>query len=150
MLLAALVVTLTVALAGPAAAVVSDATHQTQTESSINQWRAKNDKVRLSHSTCLNTYADRWAREIAKKKKLVHRSSSSLRAILKTCKMSGIGENLAMGDDSVMGTGAQVARAWMNSPGHKKNMLTTKFRYQAVGSVYVGGKWWTASLLANK
>lgn len=146
----AILITLITATSGPATARSSDSVHQVKTESSVNNWRAKNDKVALRHSACLDKYADSWARYLARRGTLVHRPTHSLRAILRACGMRSIGENLARGGDSSMGTGNRVTYRWMLSPGHKRNMLTTSFRYQAVGSYYANGQWWVASLLARR
>ncbi|MFJ3632260.1 CAP domain-containing protein [Streptomyces sp. NPDC090112] len=50
------------------------------------------------------------------------------------------GENIARGQ----GDADAVMKAWMNSPGHKANILNCEFRTLGVG-VYVadGGPWWT-------
>ncbi|MFJ9341641.1 CAP domain-containing protein [Streptomyces sp. NPDC101733] len=55
--------------------------------------------------------------------------------------LSGLGgENIARGQ----GDAASVMQAWMNSPGHKANILNCEFRTLGVG-VYLGsgGPWWT-------
>ncbi|MFD8985457.1 CAP domain-containing protein [Streptomyces sp. NPDC059564] len=55
--------------------------------------------------------------------------------------ISGLGgENIARGQ----GDAKSVMEAWMNSPGHKANILNCEFRTLGVG-VYVaaGGPWWT-------
>ncbi|MCJ1679875.1 CAP domain-containing protein [Streptomyces sp. APSN-46.1] len=55
--------------------------------------------------------------------------------------ISGLGgENIARGQ----GDAQAVMNAWMNSPGHKANILNCEFRTLGVG-VYVasGGPWWT-------
>ncbi|MDD9379152.1 CAP domain-containing protein [Streptomyces sp. ZAF1911] len=55
--------------------------------------------------------------------------------------ISGMGgENIARGQ----GDAAAVMKAWMNSPGHKANILNCEFRTLGVG-VYnaAGGPWWT-------
>ncbi|MFI5667664.1 CAP domain-containing protein [Streptomyces sp. NPDC051704] len=55
--------------------------------------------------------------------------------------LSGLGgENIARGQ----GDAQAVMNAWMNSPGHKANILNCEFRTLGVG-VYVadGGPWWT-------
>ncbi|MFF0213668.1 CAP domain-containing protein [Streptomyces vinaceus] len=55
--------------------------------------------------------------------------------------LSGLGgENIARGQ----GDAQAVMNAWMNSPGHKANILNCEFRTLGVG-VYLadGGPWWT-------
>ncbi|MGW7099139.1 CAP domain-containing protein [Streptomyces sp. NPDC054838] len=55
--------------------------------------------------------------------------------------ISGLGgENIARGQ----GDAASVMKAWMNSPGHKANILNCEFRTLGVGAYFAaGGPWWT-------
>lgn len=45
-----------------------------------------------------------------------------------------VGENLAWGSGS-RGTPRQIVRAWMNSPGHRRNMLDRRFREIGIGVI---------------
>lgn len=47
------------------------------------------------------------------------------------------GENIARGYDSVR----EVMTAWMNSPGHRRNIVNCKFRYIGVGYTPNGQHW---------
>ncbi|MFI5640277.1 CAP domain-containing protein [Streptomyces goshikiensis] len=50
------------------------------------------------------------------------------------------GENIARGQ----GDAEAVMKAWMNSPGHKANILNCEFRTLGVGAYFAdGGPWWT-------
>ncbi|MFE3559875.1 CAP domain-containing protein [Streptomyces sp. NPDC059193] len=55
--------------------------------------------------------------------------------------ISGLGgENIARGQ----GDAEAVMKAWMNSPGHKANILNCEFRTLGVGAHFAaGGPWWT-------
>ncbi|MFD6226326.1 CAP domain-containing protein [Streptomyces sp. NPDC060232] len=55
--------------------------------------------------------------------------------------LSGLGgENIARGQ----GDAASVMKAWMDSPGHKANILNCEFRTLGVGAHFAaGGPWWT-------
>lgn len=55
--------------------------------------------------------------------------------------ISGLGgENIARGQ----GDADAVMKAWMNSPGHKANILNCEFRTLGVGAHFAaGGPWWT-------
>jgi uncharacterized protein YkwD len=48
-----------------------------------------------------------------------------------------VGENLAWGSGS-RGTPRQIVRAWMNSPGHRRNMLDRRFREIGIGVIARG------------
>ncbi|OLT30785.1 hypothetical protein BJF79_09295 [Actinomadura sp. CNU-125] len=49
------------------------------------------------------------------------------------------GENIAKGQSSP----ESVMRSWMNSPGHRANILNCKFDEIGVGVVKAGGPYWT-------
>ncbi|MER5868122.1 CAP domain-containing protein [Streptomyces sp. NPDC002044] len=55
--------------------------------------------------------------------------------------LSGLGgENIARGQ----GDAASVMNSWMNSPGHKANIVNCEFRTLGVGAHFAaGGPWWT-------
>ncbi|MFJ6720151.1 MULTISPECIES: CAP domain-containing protein [unclassified Streptomyces] len=55
--------------------------------------------------------------------------------------ISGLGgENIARGQ----GDATSVMKAWMDSPGHKANILNCEFRTLGVGAYFgAGGPWWT-------
>lgn len=56
-------------------------------------------------------------------------------------KMSG--ENIAMGSGGASGTPAQVMNQWMNSPGHKANILNTGFQSIGIGCIVTSsGTYW--------
>jgi uncharacterized protein YkwD len=49
-------------------------------------------------------------------------------------------ENIAMGQ----ATAAAVMTSWMNSPGHRANILNCDFKTLGVGAYFgTGGPWWT-------
>jgi uncharacterized protein YkwD len=48
-----------------------------------------------------------------------------------------VGENLAWGSGD-RGTPRQIVRAWMNSPGHRRNMLDRRFREIGIGVIANG------------
>lgn len=56
-------------------------------------------------------------------------------------KMSG--ENIAMGSGGLSATPAQVMDQWMNSPGHKSNILDTSFQSIGIGCIVTSsGTYW--------
>lgn len=56
---------------------------------------------------------------------------------------SSYGENIAVGQ----ATPAAVMRAWMNSPGHRRNILECRSAEIGVGIRFAtGGPWWTQDL----
>jgi uncharacterized protein YkwD len=108
-----------------------------------NLQRAHRDRVALKGAKCLDKFAERQARAMAKRHKIYHQN---LGPILKTCKLSTVGENVAYGYPS----GKSVVSAWMASPGHKANILTPKFRLIAVGAYRDSrGSWYVSQVFGR-
>jgi uncharacterized protein YkwD len=58
----------------------------------------------------------------------------------------GWGENIAQGYSSAAG----VMNGWMNSPGHRENILNCKFTTLGVGYVVgTDGPWWVQEFMYN-
>ena len=96
----------------------------------VNAERTERDRVALRSQACLQRYADAWASAMARHDTLKHRSSTSLRQIMRTCRLSGIGENIAFGYP----TATAVVQGWMGSPGHRANILRPAYRYTGLGA----------------
>jgi len=78
-------------------------------------WKAsplvKNDKLML--------YAQNWANKMASGKGLVHSSMKDIMSL----GFSSVAENIAVGQKST----EEVMRTWLNSSGHKRNILNGSF-----------------------
>jgi uncharacterized protein YkwD len=60
---------------------------------------------------------------------------------------STLGENIAQGQADA----ASVMRSWMNSPGHRANILNCSFKELGVGVHFGdGGPWWTQDFAAGR
>ncbi len=139
---AALVLALTVAPA-PAAHAISSTTFEKDVHTLANKERAKRGLARVSHSPCLDRYAEAQAKAMAQKKKMYHQD---LQPILRACKLSTVGENVARGYSS----GSSVTKAWMNSPGHRANILGSRYRSIGVGAYQDSkGTWYVAQVLGR-
>jgi uncharacterized protein YkwD len=89
----------------------------------------------LTVSTCATRYAAPWAAHMAATNTLVHQS---LMPLLR-CPARGAGENIAYGNV----TADQMMAMWMNSPGHRANILNPRFTRIGVGAVRTSsGRWW--------
>ncbi len=63
--------------------------------------------------------------------------------ILKKCKLSQVGENVAFGYSS----GKSVTKAWMDSSGHRANLLNGKHRLIGVGAYQDSrGQWYVSQV----
>jgi uncharacterized protein YkwD len=82
----------------------------------------------VAFSTCADGYANTWAATLARVGSLSHQALSP---ILTACKARGVGENVAYGNV----TPEQLVAMWMNSAGHRANILNPAFTHLGVGEV---------------
>ncbi|WP_370614744.1 CAP domain-containing protein [Mumia sp. Pv 4-285] len=91
-----------------------------------NRARRAHDMKALRRNACLDLYAQRSADRIARSGRLTHQN---LRPVLRRCGGWKVGENIAYGYQWPR----WVVRAWMNSPGHRANILERRYRRIGVG-----------------
>lgn len=95
----------------------------------MNADRAANGRTTLGVHEQARAKAQAWAEKLAREGKLYHSTLSD--GI--TDRWCGLGENVGYG-----GTVAQIEDAYMNSPGHRSNILNTTWNGAGVG--YATGK----------
>ncbi|MCW2571061.1 MAG: hypothetical protein JWO88_1119 [Frankiales bacterium] len=101
----------------------------------VNARRATAGLRPLIVSPCATRYAAPWSAHMAATSILVHQS---LAPILR-CPARAAGENIAYGNVSA----DQMMTMWMNSPGHRANILNPRFTRIGVGAVRTAsGRWW--------
>lgn len=106
----------------------------------INQERAKAGLSALTTNSTLKAAADKRAQEIVQSFSHTRPNGSSFSSVLKDYGISyrAAGENIAYGQK----TPQEVVTAWMNSPGHRANIMNANFGkvgigvYQKNGVVY--------------
>ena len=126
------------------AAAVSSARYEKQVNVETNRERTSRDLSKLRTKKCVDRYAERQARRMAKNRSLEHQA---LGPILKKCTLSRVAENIALGYP----TADDVVDAWMHSPGHRRNILTKKMRYIGVGAVRDSdGHWWVSQVFGAR
>lgn len=91
-----------------------------------NAERAKYNLVPLRRSDCLAASAQAWSQRMQREGRIYH---GDMRALLRTCRLSTVGENVAYG----YRTPEATVRVWMNSPGHRANILNPRFTQLGVG-----------------
>jgi uncharacterized YkwD family protein len=127
-------------------------TSTTQTTSSLsayeqkvvdltNQERAKNGLAALKVDVTLSKMAHEKSRDMSANGYFSH-TSPTYGSPFDMMKKYGItyryaGENIAMGQR----TPEEVVKAWMNSEGHRKNILSPNYNYIGVGYVSQGNYW---------
>lgn len=117
-LLTVLVVTL---LPASAAQAQSVARYEDQARSVTNTKRDSHELRQLRRNSCVQRAARRQARRMANRDEMFHQDLSK---VLRDCNLSSVGENVAAGYE----TGRAAVRAWMNSPGHRANILKPGYR----------------------
>ena len=140
-------VLLVAVLPSAAPAATSPQAYQNQVKSQANAVRGFHDRQPLVHSACMDKWADSWAAHLAKIKQLKHRATSggngvTLTAIMRECRLKGIGENLASGGFphgyAVVGVGRDTVQAkpanWMQSSGHRANLLGASYNRTGIGA----------------
>ncbi|NLL80316.1 MAG: CAP domain-containing protein [Clostridiales bacterium] len=103
----------------------------------VNKERAKNNLAPLTIDTSVTAAADTRAKEIVQSFSHTRPNGTSFSTALKEHGVSyrGSGENIAWGQK----TPEEVVKTWMNSPGHRANILNSKYTKIGVG-YYVNGK----------
>ncbi|MCD9154879.1 CAP domain-containing protein [Aeromicrobium duanguangcaii] len=97
----------------------------------------------LRFDSCLDRYAQRQARRMAAQQRMFHQNLS---AVLRRCNARAVGENVAHG----FRTPRSNIRGWLNSPGHRHNMLSRKYTRLGIGMVRDGrGHTWTVQLFGR-
>jgi uncharacterized protein YkwD len=101
----------------------------------VNAQRAAHGLRPLTVSPCARSFAAPWATRMATTNTLVHQSL----APMLRCPARRVGENIAYGNV----TADQMMTMWMNSPGHRANILNPAFTRIGVGAVRTStGRWW--------
>lgn len=94
----------------------------------VNKERAKEGKKPLVEDALLTKYALAWSKQMSDENKLYHSDLSFAG--------NARGENVASGYTSA----AAVVTGWMNSPGHRTNIMSSGFTKMGIGRV---GNYWT-------
>ncbi len=109
----------------------------------VNQTRASNGRVSLANNANLALAAQRHTSAMAKKQDLSHGTQAEMVQRIRDAGFTGspVGENIAWGQTSAQA----VMTDWMNSTGHRNNILDTRYRFIGVGCVIDrnGRYWWT-------
>ena len=147
-LLALLAGLLALASAGGAQAAQAARTTPTsyaqQAFSATNAQRKAVRRVKLGKNACLQRFATRHAKAMARSQNMRHQD---LGPIMRSCGLSMVGENVAYGYTS----GRAAVAAWMASPGHRANILNPRYRLLAVGAAQASnGQWYSAQVFGRR
>ena len=127
----------------PASAMTST-TYEYDVIKWTNVKRVDHDKVPVKSQSCVDAYAEKQAAWMASHRTLKHQN---LGTVLDACGLSSVSENIAYG----YSTGGRAVSAWMRSPGHRANILSTNKRWIGVGAVQdTNGVWWVSQVFGRR
>ncbi|MFF3286101.1 CAP domain-containing protein [Streptomyces sp. NPDC003023] len=117
----------------------------------VNQERASAGCSPLKANANLTQAADDYSDVMARSGVMSHTgpdgSTMTSRVEAAGYRWSTLGENIARGQSDA----AAVMKAWMNSPGHRANILNCSFTELGVGVHFGdGGPWWTQNFGAGR
>jgi uncharacterized protein YkwD len=107
-----------------------------------NERRAAHDLRKLSRGDCLQDFARRQAQRMANQQRMFHQD---LGPVMRTCNLVTAGENVAYGYSS----GRATVRAWMNSSGHRANILSRSYRGMGLAARRSNGVWYVAQVFGK-
>lgn len=112
-----------------------------------NSARSKNGYAALVEDGALSEAAAVRAREIARSFSHTRPSGASFSSALSESGVSYLraGENIASGQKSA----SEVVNAWMNSPGHRANILNSSYSRIGSASVNIDGTFYWMQLFAD-
>lgn len=110
-----------------------------------NKQRVNHDRKALRQSSCLQKYADKQAKKLARDEALSHQS---LPAVQAGCDLRRAGENVGYGYP----TGKSLVNdGWMHSRPHRANILNGKYRLMAIATRLAGnGMYYTAQVFGGR
>jgi uncharacterized protein YkwD len=115
-----------------------------QAFAATNANRTHNGLKALKPSLCLKHAANRQAKVMAQQEQMFHQD---LGRVMKDCKLDTAGENVAYGFSS----GRSVVNdGWMNSDGHRANILNPSFKLMGIGARKGhDGRWYVAQVFGR-
>lgn len=130
----------------PSVSVTNTSTYEQQVIDLINEIRVKNGLSPLTENTALSRCAKAKSQDMHDKRYFSHQSPT-YGSPFDMMKQFGItyrtaGENIAMGQS----TPQAVVNAWMNSEGHRANILNASFTQIGMGYV-ADGHYWTQQFI---
>ena len=137
----------TTATVAPPTATAATATYADQVEVAITKYtnahRRAHSRRAVVQGSCVDRYAEAWAGHLARTGRFYHRS---WRAITSGCNRHFASENIAKYRVGTAGAtpdalARTIVRMWMNSSGHRANLLSSKARITGVGVRKSGASW---------
>jgi uncharacterized protein YkwD len=141
-----------VVVAGTAAPVASQtsekkpahAKYQRQAHHATNNQRVAHGLAEVKRADCVQRFAVRQAKTMAQQEQMFHQA---LGPILEQCGLAAVGENVAYGYPN----GRSVVNdGWMNSMGHRANILNPVYTLMGIGARKGhDGRWYVAQVFGT-
>ena len=133
------------AATAPAQAKSPAGKYAQQAFAATNANRTHNGLKALKANDCLRRVAVQQAKAMARQEQIFHQD---LGTIMRKCKLNGAGENVAYGYPSGK---SLVNDGWMQSEGHRANILNRKFRLMGIGAAKGNdGRWYVSQVFGRK
>lgn len=146
--LAALVastVTASLLVAPAEAATITPKIYQRQAFRATNHQRVEYDLGKLRHQDCVQRFAVRQAKRMARQDRMFHQD---ILRVAQRCGLALAGENVAYGYPDGR---AVVKQGWMKSPPHRANILNPGYRLLGMGARRSDdGTWYAAQVFGTK
>lgn len=134
----------TVLGSAPTASARTAADFEGAVHNATNAVRLDHDLTKLRKKRCVDRFANRQAKKMAAADDYFHQD---LEPILEKCGLSLAGENVAFGFTKA-GT---LLKAWMDSAGHRANILEPRYRQLGVGARKSDeGVWYVAQVFGRR
>lgn len=118
--------TATVSSASPFAPSAKEKRYERKLRTYTNKARKNHGRKVLRRKKCVDRFADRWARKMARRQAIGHQN---LRRVMRRCDLRRVGENVAFDTRGPK----SMFRGWMRSSGHRANILQRRYRLLGVG-----------------
>lgn len=130
-------------------AIVDTSSYASEVVSLVNSERAKAGLAPLKAVSSLNSYAYIRSQELRSVFNHVRPDGSNpLNYVIYDLGYMAAGENIAMSSGAA-DTPARVMNGWMNSSGHRANILSSDFSYIGVGCYHVGNEYYWTQIFAG-
>jgi len=143
----------TTTLVAAPAANASSATFANQVEAAIHKYtnaqRRAHGRRAVVRSSCVDRYAEGWAKHLRSTGRFYHRS---WRTIVRGCHKSYASENIARysAGASPDKLARKIVGMWMNSSSHRRNLLSSRARTMGVGAAKSSnGRWFVVQNFAS-
>lgn len=110
----------------------------------VNERRVDHDLKRLRHGTCVDRFATRHARRMARKRSVWHQS---MQVVMDKCELEFAGEAIAAG----FKTGRGAVRSLLKDPAHRAILMDRKSRRIGVAARKAnGGGWYVCIVVGHR